>query len=265
MKTNDASFNGDVADPGFAAMLATLGFPLLRAPRPTVKANLNSAHASGDGASVAWRFGLESTTGALTYDDVTRMWGQPHGPQAPGVQPHVVRLCKVALHNYRVLLTQVHHHGALHCGAYGLGCRLSSWASHGYDEVPEVQPCEVPLGAPGSTNTSEVAVAVTLGIPIESRVQVGGEWRWFFGLPLQYCPYTAAQVHAVLHDVEYIRRYDDPLATLLALFHNRKTLRMQVAEAEGKTLVLCKRGRYAVLSNCAGRGTQDAALRHLNV
>lgn len=266
MKMQDASFNAEVADPGFAAMLATLGFPLLRAPRQTVKADLGSGHVPGDGCSVAWRFGAASVTEAgLTFDEVTRIWGQPHGPQEPGVVPHVVRLCKAALHNYRVLLTQVHHNGALWCGACGLGCRLSSWGSAGYVEVPEVQVYEVPLGAAGSTNTAEVAVAVTLGIPLESRVRVGREVRWHFGLPLGYCPYTAEQVHAVLHDAEYIRGANDPLATLLALFHNRKTLREQVAAAEGKTLVLSKRGRYAVLSSAAERGTQEAALRHLNV
>lgn len=266
MKMQDASFNAEVADPGFSAVLATLGFPLLRAPRQTVKADLNSGHAPGDGCSVAWRFGAASVTEpGLTFDEVARLWGLPHGPQDPMEPPHVVRLMKGALHNYRVLLTQVHHNGGLWCGPYGLGCRLSSWSSAGYTEVPEVQTWEVPLGAEGSTNTAEVAVAVTLGIPLESRVRVGREVRWHFGLPVVHCPYTAAQVHAVLHDVEYIRGNKDPLATLLALFHNRKTLREQVAAAEGKTLVLCKRGRYAVLSSAAERGTQEAALRHLNV
>lgn len=265
MKNAHVSFNTQVADPSFAALLVTLGFPLKKAPRETVLVDL-ARGGGGEGRTLAWQFAPESVTRpGLTYAAVCSLWGAPHAAPSGDERPHEVVLCKRALHNFRVLLTQVHHQGGLHCGRYGAGCRLSSWPSAGYEAVPMVQPAEVPLGAAESSRADVVAVAVTLGVPVQSCVLGLGRWRWQMGVPVEGCPWKAAEVLTAAVDEDYLSRYEDPLAVLGALFFNRRVLAKMQSSTGAQTLVLSKRGRYAVVSSAADGARVDEVLRHLNV
>lgn len=265
MNEHKVAFKTSVSDPSFAAMLVTLGFPLRVAPRETVAVDLHG-QAGGEKRAVAWHFAPESVTRpGLSYSEVCGLWGAPHATPSADERPHDVVLCKRALHNYRVLLTQVHHNGGLHCGVYGCGCRLSSWPAAGYEGVPHVEAAEVPLGTPASQAADVVAVAVTLGVPVQSSTLALGRWCWQLGRPLAVCPWTAAEILGLAGDEEYLRRHEDPPAVLHALFYNRRALAKMQAAAEARTLVLSKRGRYAVVSSGADEARLDDALRHLNV
>lgn len=263
-RPNEFTINTEVADPSFAAMMVTLGFPFTAAPRETVLVDLQS-RTDARGGSMAWRFGNESTTRpGLQASHVRESWGAPHGVPRADERIDDVRLCKRALHNYRVLLTMLHHNGGLHCGRYGAGYRLSSWPSAAYESVPLVQPHEVPLGAIESDRAERIAVAVTLGVPVQSCVWGLGRVVWQLGVPAPECPWSAAELLAIADDEDYMRKYEDPPAVLHALFFNRRKLVENATRAQSRLLVLSKRGRYAVVSEAADGGRIDEALRHLN-
>lgn len=252
------SFNTPVADPGLAAALLALGFPLTAPPELSESHSLDSRPKGTRAPSQVWYFGAHSLENSLTREQFFTAWGTAPPNEAA---EHPVQRCRRCLRNLRVLQTFVHKNGQLYSVRRPWGVMLTSWPEHGASPIEEGS--EIPPGTPMTSSTSLAAAAVTLGLPCLGFRWDGGLARFYFGAASD-SNLSLGELEARKADLPYLRKTVSPMSQVLALLFNRKQLKLQTREKTlKKNLILQKGDRYAVLSSAADEQLRERAFRHL--
>lgn len=253
----EQQFMESLEDPSAAAMLVTLGFPLLKSGHEVRLADLGSRSGHQGGARRAWTLGRSSER-CGDVRPVLTVWQRPLPELAQATILHGAEVCKLALHNRRVLMLQVQQGMPLHAGSCGRFGRLGNWAFAGAHLVEES------AGVLNVFDTLTAAVAATCGLQLAAHGTRDGRRGWLVLPGPQNCAYSVEQVLAAVRDDAYIEANHDTLAVAAAVLRNRQAL-LAAGPAAGALNVLHRNGRYAVISTAADHATQLAAARHLNI
>lgn len=246
------------SDPSTVAMLVTLGFPLLPSGHAVRLADVGRSAAGSPEVQTAWTVGRRNAAGQDAAGALAA-WQLPVADGRLAVL-NAAAVCKLALHNRRVLLLHLRQQMPLFSAAWPNYGRLGNWAFDGAHEV-----AELPAVPPGLCfDTMTAAVAATVGLQLGGWVRLSGQVGWLILPGHESCRYSPAQVAAAVHDAEYLRQHDDALALAAAVLHNRAAL-LKRSESAGGLNVLRHHSRYAVISTAADYATQLAAARHLNI
>lgn len=255
----EQQFLEPLEDPSVTAMLVTLGFPLCKSGHEVRLSDLGSGAGRPGKAQRAWILGRVSPR-AGDARQVLAAWQQPL-PEltAPPAVLNAATVCKLALHNRRVLMLQVQQGMQLHAGSCGRFGRLGNWAFAGGHAVPELAE-----GAAQVHDTLTAAVAATCGLQLAGHSVVAGRHSWLVLPGPESCPVSVEQVLAAVHDDAWLEQNHDTLALAASVLRNRSAL-LACGRAAGALNVLHRNGRYAVISGAATGQTQMAAARHLNL
>jgi hypothetical protein len=249
-------FFTELEDPNIVAALAAMGFKVKGGAAVDLK-NLDSQHDSRKG-SRAWSVATVSEKhGLLTA--FTRVWDKPLPCDAVATLPPAM-LCKLVLHNRRVLQVFLQRGGELHYKQLGAFGRLGNFGMNGSQRVEELPDSDSALLC---WDTLGAAAAITLGHPLGGFVCRAGSLGWLVLPGDANTPFTVADVLGLLGDAEAIQRRDDAAALAVATLRNRDFL-VRGADRAGKIKVFHKNGRYAVLAGNARQSLMVAAARHLN-
>lgn len=243
-------FCSEIDQIDLAAALVAMDFEMADAPEVVKRQDLGSS-TSHDAKSMTWRFYNMS----MTHGDMLAVMQDWAKPVMAGRVVSPAQLCRLCLHNRRVLKTLISHGAPLYQQKIDLVSRLSNWPT---ESAAKIEQRDAP--APGLANTMQAAVCATLGCPLLGWQRVNDQYSFFFAEGQYVAP---SQIQARWHDNKWIVENKEPLALLIATCRNFEALAQK--NMRRTSLVLYKNGKYALIDKNANAEAQRRAAIHLNV